>query len=265
MTIKSFSGALICWTLLCGCSPPSSGDLQLKLPKDLREISGLSLTPDGNLLAVADEKAHIFKIDVEASKVEKFTKFGDPVARGDFEGITLHDGTLYLVTSDGALWQRRLDAEPEAYQVFDTGVGRRCEVEGLTVWPQEETLFILCKNPRDPALKGQLAVFAWSLAQQALSDEHHIVVPLAAYGIKKLQPSAISFSADGERLFIVAGPQAAFVEISLSGELARAGKLPKHAKHTQTEGVVISAQNTLYLADEGGKGRGKLTRYANSF
>ena len=39
------------------------GQLQFKLPKPLREVSGLALLTDERLLAVADEKAQIYSID----------------------------------------------------------------------------------------------------------------------------------------------------------------------------------------------------------
>ena len=260
--------------LLSGCGVPSqaadnkqqtSGELQLKLPKGLREISGLALAADGALLAVADERSHVYRIDVVAHTVNKHTKFGDPAARGDFEGIAVHNERLYLVTSDGEIWVKRLDTPPTEYQRYNTGIGARCEVEGLAAWPTQDLLLVLCKEARDKSLKGQLVVFSWQTARPAEPASVMLGVDLEQAGLPKLHPSGITFTADGQRLFIVAARQRYFVEMTLDGEVVRAGSLPHPDTHPQTEGVVITTGNTLYLADEGDKKRGTVTRYEPTF
>ncbi len=237
----------------------------MQLPKALREISGLTLMPDGTLLAVADEKAHIFRINMQARLVEKLTKFGDPVKKGDFEGISLSGGHLYVVTSDGVLWRKALQADAKDYTKLKTGVGELCEVEGLTAWELRQLLLVLCKEGRHRSTRGKLTIYGWSIPQQMLLAEPVVQIDYRAAGLPELHPSGISFSADGKRLFIVAAKQQSFVELNLDGSVVRGGRFPFPATHPQTEGVVITAENTLYLADEGGKDRGRVTQYAPSF
>ena len=140
MTTRTFS-LLLTALCLCGCGTPADteGHLQLKLPKPLREISGLTETADGALLAVADEKAHIYRIDMNAKVVERLTKFGDPVKKGDFEGIALLDEQLYVVTSNGVIWRKALRGDAKDYSRFKTGIGDACEVEGLTAWAERQS------------------------------------------------------------------------------------------------------------------------------
>ena len=250
-----------------GCSghDDDEGLLQLKLPKALREISGLTELPDARLLAVADQKAQIYSIDFVNLKAEKFARMGEPAGKGDFEGIALFDDSIYLITSNGKLWRRGLNAAATDYEKIKTGIGKLCEVEGLTAWPERSALLILCKQARTKALAGKLTIFAWSVPNQELLPDLAISRSFDDLGLPQLRPSGITFTADRQHLFIVASKQKYFIELSLTGELIRAARLPNAAIHRQTEGVVITGQNTLYLADEGGKGRGTITRYEPSF
>lgn len=267
---KTFSGfclyavlSVVAWG--CTDNGDHEGLLQLKLPKALREISGLTELPDARLLAVADQKAQIYSIDFVKLKAEKFAQMGDPVGKGDFEGIALLDDFIYLVTSNGKLWRQGLQAEATDYEKFKTGIGKQCEVEGLTAWPARDVLLILCKKARSQTLAGKLSIFAWSAQSQTLVPGLAITRSYEELGLPRLRPSGISFTDDGQHLFIVAAKEKYFVVLSVTGELIRAGRLPNRAIHRQTEGVVITSQNTLYLADEGGKGKGTITRYEPSF
>lgn len=80
-----------------------SGVRQWRLPDALREISGLALTPDGHLLAVADERAVIYELNYVDGKLVRAFAFGEPPLRGDFEGIAWLNERVYLVTSEGML------------------------------------------------------------------------------------------------------------------------------------------------------------------
>jgi hypothetical protein len=76
--------------------------MQWKLPKRLKEISGLALTPDERLLAITDEQAVVYELDYAEGRVIKSFWLGDPIVRGDFEGIAVLEDTVWLLTSDGS-------------------------------------------------------------------------------------------------------------------------------------------------------------------
>jgi uncharacterized protein YjiK len=241
------------------------GNLQLKLPKDLREISGLSALQDGSLLAVADEQAQVYQINMAAGVISKFLAMGSPAGKGDFEGIAVLNKSVYLVTSQGTLWRQALGASANHHEVIATNAGDRCEIEGLAAWHEEDSLLLLCKTVYDAAYKNALVVLRWSEKAPEPRIDPLIAKTYKELNLEKLHPSGLAFSVDRQNLFIVAARQKAFVEISLQGRVVRHGKLPKGAGHRQTEGVAITSQNRLYLADEGGKGHGTLTEYASNF
>lgn len=240
----------------------------MKLPKSLREISGLT-THEGLLLAVGDERARVYAIDFDAPEVDKLLDFGDPPRRGDFEGITTLDGILYVTTSDGLLLSRPLDDSEDGDPVSETvtGIGQQCEVEGLAARPGLEQrqghLFLACKTARRKPLRDRLTIFAWSLSKNAIDAESSISVPLSTLGLAHLHPSGLHVT-DRNTLLVVAGKEKKLLELNFDGEVMLLSDLPNPGHHPQTEGITMDASGRLYLADEGGRKRGTITRYEHT-
>jgi hypothetical protein len=57
---------------------------QWRLPDKLKEISGLALSSDGRLFAVADEMAVVYEINYTDGKLVRAFALGDPPVPGDF-------------------------------------------------------------------------------------------------------------------------------------------------------------------------------------
>ena len=131
--LASRLGALVAFGLT-GCTEPVASDdnisaatgerpavLRWKLPKELREVSGLAVDSDGRVYAVADERAAVYRIEPVSGKIDSVYGLGKPTLAGDFEGIALADDWLYLVTSSGKLVRTRgaEDGKSAAYEAFD--------------------------------------------------------------------------------------------------------------------------------------------------
>lgn len=263
--------ALLVMTCGAGCdaaAPTDHGalELQLKLPPALQEVSGLALTDSGTLLAVADEQAAVFEIDLAAATIEPWLAIGQPPLAGDFEGIEWTPERVWLVDSDGVL----LWSDGENYERIATGLGDLCEIEGLARDPVSEHLQLLCKQPRSKALsKDTLYLWAASAADGTRNTDADLAFDLRpaleSLELKKLQPSGIAYADAGERILIVAARQKALLTFSRSGAFLRATKLPEAGKHRQAEGLSVLPDGRVVIADEGGKKRARLSVYANVF
>ncbi len=241
--------------------------VQWYLPKPLREVSGLALLDDHTVLAIQDEKAEIYRLDIDSGAVVGRYKLGKPTLKGDFEGLAVHNDRLYLVTSGGRLYTANLSAETTITDIesFDTGLKERCELEGLTHEGKTGLLWMVCKQVFDRPNDDTLMLFAWSIAAQALVPELTKTIPLVTSSTRyKLNPSGLAFSPDGARLLVIAARQSAYAWFSWLDEprLLSVHKLPAQGKHRQAEGVSITGQGVLLIADEGKKKRGTLSRYA---
>ncbi len=246
--------------------PTARDVVQWKLPKQLDEISGLALSSDGRLFAHDDERAIIYQIDPQRGKLVKAFALGKPVARGDFEGIALADMDFYLMTSDGRLYRavEGADGEHVTYEVTDTGLGADCELEGLAYDPLRKVLLASCKSPRIASLNGWVAIFAWSIQRREVDRNASIRVSEKALadpiGAHRFNPSAIEIAHDGAHVWLLSGRQHALAEIDLDGHVTSVTRLSA-PRHRQPEGLALSSNGDLMIADEAGHGRAKLAIY----
>ena len=247
-----------------------SSVIRWKLPKGLREISGLAIDERGSLYAVADEQAAIYRINPLSGKIESVYALGRPTLAGDFEGIALHDNWLYLITSDGKLVRTKGadDGEVADYELFRLPIA--CELEGLAADPERPLLWLVCKSFENNALSEQIIqLHAWSITAEQLTPEHELNLELSEVlrqtSQRRFKPSGIAFLPDeqGMQLLVISGAQRAYARWQWGNaevQFIDAGRLPKD--HKQAEGVEIAPDGGILIADEGGKGSARLRWYA---
>jgi uncharacterized protein YjiK len=240
---------------------------QWRLPEKLNEISGLALDADERLFAVADEAAVIFELDVDAGRIRKKFAFGDPVLRGDFDGIAIVDRRIYIITSDGDMISGRetTDGGYVPYDRHETGLGSECEIEGLAQDLRRRQLLIACKQIRRGRDQRLQRIFAWSVDEQALLPGAAVSLPLREIVRKlrtdRLNPSGLAVDDTSGHLLLIAARQHAIIELSREGALIDALVLPLVARHRQPEGIEIMQNGRLIIADEGGSHKARLAIY----
>ncbi len=236
-----------------------------KLPPALREISGLALTADGRLLAHDDERAIVHELDYRGGRIAKSFAFGRDGVEGDFEGIAVFDGRVALSTSRGELYLGPEGGPDERveFEFHDPGLERECEFEGLAFDPDARILLLPCKSV--DSKKVGLKVVAWSVDRQARQPDRDLVLSRSdlteRIGVSRYQASGIDVDPrTGNRVMISARTPLLLV-VSADGESLAALALPAGTMHRQTEGIALAADGTLFLADEGGRGRARLAIY----
>lgn len=229
------------------------------LPHGLEEVSGLALTADGRLLAHGDELGQVFEIDYRHGVAVKQFALGRPVARADFEGITVVGDTVVLLASNGTLYLFREgvnDARVE-YTVHDTKLGRECEFEGVAFDPALGALLLACKNVRSQSLRDSLVIFRWRLRHGNGPRVSKLTAPLerviGSNGWDGLHPSDITIDPFNGNYVIIASRENALVEITPRGDVSFAHPLP--GTHAQPEGVAITRDSILIVSDEASRGR----------
>ncbi len=238
---------------------------QWRLPNRLKEISGLALSPDGRLFGVTDESAVVYEINYADGKLVRAFAMQDPPVPGDFEGIAWLNGRIYLVTSDGKLYSSPEGADGEHVEasLTDTGLGGKCEIEGLTEDPRTGHLFFVCKDGIADGKMQDLQIFEWSVGDQEVVRS--IRSPLAdirrALNTKHVNPSGIVMDRAGNRFIVVAARQRALVELTRDGQLVSARRFSQPGRHRQAEGIELTSSGKLLVADEGGDGKARLAVY----
>lgn len=243
-----------------------SSTQEWRLPNRLREISGLAIAEGDRLFAHDDERAVIYEIDYREGRLAKAFALGDVTERGDFEGIAVVDDRFFLVSSYGRLYESSEggDGDRRLFNTYGTGAGRRCEIEGLTYEPADHTLLLICKTARDKALEDFVTIFRWSIEHRALSPDSLLQIPVQSFtrliGGKSFSPSGIDRHPASGNYFIIAAREGAIAEVTRSGQVVSAVEFPK-GTHRQAEGIAFAADGTMFIADEGGGRRARLSTY----
>ena len=222
------------------------------MPRDLDELSGIALTRDGRLLAHGDERGQISEIDYRRGVVTKQFVVGHPTIKADLEAITVADGFVYLLASNGTLYEFREGANGERvdYSSHDTRLGKECEFEGLAFDSTLNSLLLACKNVRMEHLRDHLVIYRWRLDGSA-KRLSRLTVPLKdilkSLGEKKLHPSDITVDPLTGNYVLIANEKA-IVGITPGGQVVFAHKLP--GDHDQPESVAITKDSILIIGDE---------------
>ena len=241
-------------------------DHQYFLPQGLSEISGLAVASPNTVYAHNDEFAIVYEIELDTGKALKAFALGKPTAKGDFEDIAVRGGYVYLLESDGRLFEAPIGEHRQRvrYNVYDTGVGVHCETEGLSTGPQDGDFLILCKKPNENEFKDRLVIYLWNLRDRAPVSTPWLNVSLDGLvqplDQANFHPSAFYWRRDRGSFVIVSAKGHSAIEIDEQGKLIDRVKLNKE-DHPQSEGLTIMPDGRLVLSDEGPRGRGKISIY----
>jgi hypothetical protein len=229
---------------------------RVALPGALREVSGLALLDGARLLAHDDERGVVSLLDSRSGARAGQFSLGPRLPRDDFEGIAVLGARLFLSTSGGRLYEATVgrDGETVSYRVFDTGLGRLCELEGLAADPATRTLLLACKSPRTSGLRGQVTVFTWSVDRAGLEAIRFRAPEIALRTDRKgsFRPSALEVLPGGD-LLILSGADRAIAVVTPPG-IVRCTR-PLDAGHRQAEGLARLSDGSLAVADEGNPAR----------
>jgi uncharacterized protein YjiK len=238
---------------------------QWVLPRGLQEISGLALTRDRRLLVHDDELGQVWEVDYRHGVLVKRFALGPHAVRGDFEGITVANDQVFLLASNGKLYEfpEGANGAEVDYRVVDTGLKKECEFEGVAFDPALNALLLACKHVYDKELHDALVIYRWSLKSDSGARLSPLTVPLGAVlatnGWATLEPSDITIDPLTGNYVLVASREKALVAVTPAGVLVFARPLP--AGHPQPEGVAITTDSILMVSDEGGQGPGTITLY----
>jgi uncharacterized protein YjiK len=226
------------------------------LPPSLNEVSGLVISSDGKLLAHSDETGIIAEIDYRSGVLIKEFVVGGRSAAIDFEGITLVNDALYMIASDGNLYEFR-EGDPGdrvSFVLHETGLTEQCEFEGVAYDPKIESLLMLCKNIRNEELRDSLVIFLrkFSGTSSGAATVSRLTVPVSAIAprveAEKFNPSDITVDPVSGNYVIVAAQERALVEITPRGEVVFVRRIPD--VHEQAEGVAVTKDGIIIIGDE---------------
>jgi hypothetical protein len=183
LTLFGFSATYINTESVTGYNL-SKPDFSLVLPDTLREISGLTDIDSITFACIQDEHGILFIYDLLKNEIQKQYSFN---IDGDYEGITRVDSAMYILRSDGALFEiSNYQSSKFKLTSFTTGIPANNN-EGLCYDPYNNRLLIASKGKiaKGPEYKDKRVIYGFDLKTKLLTDK-----PVFEFDLKNIKQYA---------------------------------------------------------------------------
>lgn len=234
-------------------------DAIIRLAPELKEISGLTMLPSGNLGTLQDEVGTIYELDPSTGAIVDRLPFR---GGGDFEGLELAGDAVWALRSDGDLYRVYRDSTgtPTSRKI-ETGLKGRNDTEGLG-FDGQGRLLIACKEWPGSDLNDVRSIWAFDLATETLHPEPIALLDRRQVdGRLNFKPSALAVHPISGRVYVLSSVRTALAVLSPDGALLAVLDFPPRLM-PQPEGLAFAADGTMYVSSEGTTGPGLLLRYA---
>lgn len=249
----------------------------------LREISGLTISPDNSQLAcLQDESGQLFYLDKKTGKATPSVIFQNS---GDFEGIEFVKDTLWATTSKGKLFKIwNLEKTPFDVQIFKIESLKQANIEGLGYDALNHRLLLSAKGDKNDGASLR-TVWAFDLKNQTPSPNNRdfgsvstvskaFDIQLSGFQaflkdktdksyeklnkdyVEKPTPSGFEFGPSGiavhplnGHIYIVSATNRTLIVLSAEGKVLEMVKLDK-TLFPQPEGLCFDADGTMYISNE---------------
>lgn len=162
----------------------SKPQLTIILPEILHEISGITIIDSTTVACIQDENGILFLYDTKQHKIKRQITFA---LNGDYEGITRVDQMLYILRSDGVLFEiKDYNSEKVKVKSYATRIPA-INNEGLCYDAANNRLLIGSKGKinKDPLYKDQRFIYEFNLKTKALNQ-----TPIFNFNITDINISA---------------------------------------------------------------------------
>jgi hypothetical protein len=244
--------------------------LSLKLPKELREISGISYFSDNLAIAIQDENAVLYFLSLSNGEIVDSLNFGED---GDYEGITSDEDNIYILRSDGYIFTMpKIATDSPKVNKINTILDNRFDTEGICYNSKTKNLLIACKENADELSTRN--IFNYSIEGQII--EKNPAYRISLNNIKKylenapetvefdklrgyfddssedfFYPSDIAIHPISGDIYICSAKSISLlIVISQEGNLKHIQLIPEEIL-PQTEGISFTPTGDLILCSEG--------------
>ncbi len=211
------------------------------LSDKLNEISGLEMLSDSVLIAVQDEKAHIYYLKANSGEIIEKFDFGK---NADYEGITHHKKQFYILRSDGSILKVKPKKEAKQYKFKNN---KDFDFEGLCMDQLNNRLLVACKTHGLRAERDYFFVYSFSLESKKYDKEPVFRIKRDRIH-KRFRPSAITIHPDGN-IYILSSVSKTLLVLSPDGSIQENIQLDE-AMFPQPEGITFNSRGDLFISNE---------------
>ena len=225
------------------------------LPEVLNEISAIVWVDQSTLACVQDELGVIYIYDlVKKSIIEEITFSGN----GDYEGIALHNNDMFVMQSDGLLYEikdwRTIDKTVSSYH---TGFKSSNNMESLAYSVKGNVLLTIPKDK--DASRDYKGIYEISLQSKKADinapvfkidmNEEALKVYKNKNISKTFNPSEVAIHPKTNEIYVLEGKKPKLLILDATGNVKRIFKLDV-LDFPQPEGMTFSDNGDLYISNE---------------
>lgn len=242
----------------------SEPDKKIQLPFILKEVSGITLINPSTVACVQDENGVIFLIDIIKGEMISYFSFH---SNGDYEGIAMAGSAIYVLRSDGELFQVMKEGfSGSLKKIFSMGMVP-LDYEGLCYDKKNNMLLITSKNNpgKDSGTKGKHPVYGFDLNLEVMPEEPVLLFDIPAIkkfaadkGIKPpkgdgkigFRPSALGIHPVTGKLYVLSASERLLFVFSLNGTVEHIEKLDP-LLFNMPEGITFMPNGDMLISNEG--------------
>jgi uncharacterized protein YjiK len=239
------------------------------MPKELKEISGLSHYRDMQFFTVNDEKGNLYLYDLSTGTIIAEVDFGK---RGDYEAVTRNNNIVYVAESNGNVkvidYQRRTKISE-----FNSSLSKKNDVEGLSFDAENNWLLFACKGKlenKDKKTKNAKGIYYIDLNNRNTDIKEYKIINLEQEldsltrfnlfdnfinntntnsRIRRFAPSGMSYDPITGYLYILANRGKILVVLDKEKDTKGIYFL-SHRIFGQPEGISFDKDGNLYISNE---------------
>jgi hypothetical protein len=262
----------------------SDPDESYVLPDILKEVSGLTSLDSTTFACIQDENGILFIYDLVQNEITKQYTFN---IDGDYEGITRVDSTIYVLRSDGTLFEITDYQSPDFILTpYFTGIPANNN-EGLCFDPDNNLLLIACKGKpgKGSEYKDKRLIYGFDLTTKTLTTEPVFDFDLQtikqfamrneiglltktkkkkkqkiAEPVIRFMTSAIAVHPVTKKLYLLSASDHLFFIFNRNGDIEHIEQLNSEI-FNKAEGITFVANNDLLITNEGQDKKPTLLRF----
>jgi hypothetical protein len=242
----------------------SKPDLTIELPKELEEISGISLINDSVIAAISDEKPFLYLYHLKEKRIVQKTKIQNG---NDFEDVCICGDAVFILQSNGILWKVKNYNSTPIISSINLPFEKPFELEGMCQNNTRDSLFIAAKYWHQTAnnKKNELPVWAFSIVNDELKSNP--ILPINSKVVfeekkRNFQTSAIAKIGNPNYWLAISTNDKYIVALDGFGEVKSIKALDPQI-FTQPEGITIDNSGTIYISNEDKNGVATILKFVN--
>ncbi len=245
-------------------------DSRWPLPRDLNEISDIAVLSESEVACVQDERGVVFVYDTRQKRISDEVRFA---TKGDFEGLTIADSKLFVLRSDGLLFELSSLRHHPSVQTYELHLPFK-ESEGLCLDAKHDRLLIAPKSHEQTENgKDMRPIYAFDLRKRALVEgpvlelsvhdirhfakHHDLPVPRRVkrdgqtmHASLRFKPSAIAVHPVTGEVFILSSVDHVLVSCTQAGSITGYALLDA-SSYRQPEGIAFFSNGDMLISSEG--------------